>query len=73
MSNEEVLRRITALIEITRNTGMVTRRVQGRILSSLPDEQLKEIAQDLAKIYRAVPTSYAALRGENVNGPDPRR
>lgn len=50
MSNDEVIKRFVALREISRHTGMITKRAQNQLLASLTDQQLAEVAPQLRDI-----------------------
>ncbi|MGH9521050.1 MAG: hypothetical protein ACRD3E_00810 [Terriglobales bacterium] len=52
MSVDEVVERILALREITRITGMITKRAQNELLASLPDKTLTEVAVRLQRNER---------------------
>jgi hypothetical protein len=45
---QEALASIRALRRITKETGTFTRRAQSKLLASLPDEVLTEVAKALA-------------------------
>ena len=53
MTNQEVLTKIRALREITRDTGVITKRTQNELIASLPDQQLLEISTALAELFRS--------------------
>lgn len=52
MSLRDVARRVLALREVTRVSGMITRRAQSVLMEKLTDEQLAELAVLISKTER---------------------
>jgi hypothetical protein len=53
MTNQEVIAKIRDLREITRTTGVLTKRTQNELIASLSDKQLLEISTALAELFRS--------------------
>jgi len=62
MNARDVIEKITALRQITIETGCITRRAQSELLASLPNELLIEVAPQLNQLFK---TESKGIRNDN--------